>query len=120
MKQKKIGIINRAASHGSAQGREALDLTLALSAFNESLSVFFMGDAVYQLLIGQDPDEILQKNFAPLFKMLALYDVENIYVCAEALAARHLQTKDLLIEVSVLDKHQLQQQLARQDQLLSF
>ena len=120
MKQKKIGIINRVPAHGSAYAREALDLTLALSAFNESLSVFFIGDGVYQLLIEQRPEKILQKNFSPLFKMLALYDVDNIYVCTQALAQRDLQIKDLLIEVSVLDKHQLQQKLALQDQLLSF
>jgi len=120
MSEKKIGIINRSAPHGSVQGRESLDLTLALSAFNESLSLFFIGDAVYQLLEGHQPNDILQKNFQPLFKMLDLYDVENIYVCAQSLQQRAIQEDALLIDVTVLDTPQLKIKLASQDQLLSF
>ena len=48
MKEKKVGIINRSAAHGFATGRESLDLTLAMSAFNESLSLFFIDDGVFQ------------------------------------------------------------------------
>ena len=58
MAEKEIGIINRSSPHGRAQGRESLDLTLALSAFNESLSLFFIGDGVYQLKKGHS-----QKRF---------------------------------------------------------
>ena len=120
MAEKKIGILNRSLPHGSAQGRESLDLTLALSAFNESLSLFFIGDGVYQLVDGHSPQEILQKHYQPLFKMLALYDVENIYVCSNALKQRSLTSDCLLIDTTLLDRQQLQTKLAQQDQLLSF
>ncbi len=120
MNEKNIGIINRCLPHGSAQGRESLDLTLAMSAFNESLSLFFIGDGVYQLLDGQNPTESLQKHFQPLFKMLELYDVENIYVCQDSLHQRHITENDLMIDVSLLDTFQLKTKLALQDQLLSF
>lgn len=118
--EKQIGIINRQPPHGTAQGRESLDLALALSAYNESLTLFFIGDGVYQLLKGHAPQEILQKHYQPLFKMLALYDVEQIYVCGASLAQRSLNADDLLIEASVLNRAQLQAKLAEQDQLLSF
>ena len=120
MAEKKIGIINRRVPHGAAQGRESLDLTLALSAFNESLSLFFIGDGVYQLVDGHSPDEILQKHYQPLFKMLEMYDVEQIYVCSESLVQRGLTIDQLLIEVTLLDNQQLQVEFARQDQLLNF
>lgn len=120
MIEKKIGIINRSQPHGSAQGRESLDLTLALSAYNESLALFFIGDGVYQLLDGHSPEDILQKHYQPLFKMLEMYDVEQIYVCRTSLEERSLTVEQLLIDVTVLDKQQLQAQLAEQDQLLSF
>lgn len=120
MKEKNVGIINRTAPHGRAVGRESLDLTLAMSAFNESLSLFFIGDGVYQLLKGQNPSESLQKHFQPLFKMLALYDVENIYVCEASLSLRNIQQSDLLIDVTLVDTEQLKTKLASQDQLLSF
>jgi tRNA 2-thiouridine synthesizing protein C len=120
MTEKKIGILNRCLPHGSAQGREALDLTLALSAFNESISLFFVGDGVYQLLAGHSPAEILQKHYQPLFKMLEIYDVDNIYVCSFSLAQRGLTAAMLLIDVTLLDNRELQIKLAAQDQLLSF
>ena len=120
MSEKKIGIINRCLPHGTAQGREALDLTLALSAFNESLSLFFIGDAVYQLFDGHNPSDILQKNFQPLFKMLDLYDVENIYVCEQSLQERCIKQENLLIDATALNATQLKTKLALQDQLLSF
>ncbi len=120
MAEKKIGIINRSSAHGQANGRESLDLTLAMSAYNESLSLFFIGDGVYQLLAGHAPDAILQKHFQPLFKMLEMYDVENIYVCSGSLEQRALTVEQLLIEVTLLDTQQLQAKLALQDQLLSF
>ncbi len=120
MSEKKIGIINRCLPHGNTQGRESLDLTLAMSAFNESLSLFFIGDGIYQLLAGHNPAESLQKHYQPLFKMLELYDVENIYVCKHSLLKRAITAEQLMIEVTVMDSNQLKSQLALQDQLLSF
>ncbi|MEI6896006.1 MAG: sulfurtransferase complex subunit TusC [Psychromonas sp.] len=120
MKEKKIGIINRCLPHGAVQGRESLDLTLALSAFNESLSLFFIADGIYQLVDGHNPAEILQKNFQPLFKMLALYDVENIYVCEQSLMQRGIKQAELMINVTLVNEQQLKTKLALQDQLLSF
>jgi tRNA 2-thiouridine synthesizing protein B len=41
----------------------------------------------------------LQRHYAPTFKMLELYDIEEIYVCAVSLAERGLTAADLLIPV---------------------
>lgn len=120
MLEKKIGIINSSSAHGQANGRESLELTLAMSAFNESLSLFFINDGVYQLLTGQAPENILQKHYQPLFKMLEIYDVEQIYVCSASLKQRGLAVEQLLIDVTVLDNQQLQTELAKQQQLLRF
>ncbi|WP_413701147.1 sulfurtransferase complex subunit TusC [Psychromonas sp. KJ10-10] len=117
---KKIGIINKCAPHGNAQGRESLDLTLAMSAFNESLSVFFIDDGVYQLVANHITDGSLQKHYQPLFKMLDLYDVENIYVCEQSLLQRGIQKEALLIEATVINNAQFKKFLSLQDQLLSF
>jgi tRNA 2-thiouridine synthesizing protein C len=75
---------------------------------------------VYQLVDGHTPEDILQKHYQPLFKMLERYDVENIYVCSGALKQRCLTSDMLMIDVTLLDTKELQQKLAQQDQLLSF
>ena len=118
--EKNIGIINTTAPHGSSSARESLDMTLALSAFNESISLFFIEDGVYQLLKNQNLDQILQKHFSPQFKMLNLYDVEKIYVSKQALIDRGLTRSDLLIDVEILTSYEIKQKLLIQDQLLSF
>ena len=118
--EKKIGIINRQAPHGKSDAREALDLTLALSAFNESLSIFFIGDGVYQLLAKHQADLVLQKDFQPMLQMLDLYDVEQIYVCQMSLAIRNISVDDLVIKTTFLTSDEITACLARQDQLLSF
>ena len=118
--EKKIGILNRSAPHGTSNAREALDLSLALSAFNESLSLFFIGDGVYQLLAEHNANVILQKNFQPMFKMLELYDVEQIYVCQQSLIARNLSVEQLIIKPIILNNNEIQKKLLAQDQLMSF
>ncbi|MDN2664373.1 sulfurtransferase complex subunit TusC [Psychromonas sp. 14N.309.X.WAT.B.A12] len=118
--EKKIGIVNRQAPHGRSDAREALDLTLALSAYNESLSVFFIGDGVYQLLKKHQADSILQKDFQPMLKMFDLYDIEQVYVCASSLALRNISVEQLVIKTELLSTDEIKQHLAEQDQLMSF
>jgi len=118
--EKKVGIINRQAPHGTSDAREALDLTLALSAFNESLSLFFIGDGVYQLAAKHQAALVLQKDFQPMLQMLDLYDVEQIYVCQASLVKRNISMDDLVIKTTFLTPDEMAICLARQDQLLSF
>jgi len=99
--------------HGSASGREGLDAVLACSALTDEIAVFFIGDGVYQLLAGQQPAAILARDHASTFKMLELYDIEAVYVCADSLAERGLTEADLLIPVRVLPRAELRAQLAQ-------
>ncbi|MGY4004173.1 sulfurtransferase complex subunit TusC [Aeromonas sanarellii] len=98
----KIAFICRRGPHGSASGREGLDALLATSALTESLALFLMGDGVLQLVKEQSPQATLQRHYAPTFKMLELYDIEEVYVCAVSLAERGLTVADLLIPVTLL------------------
>ena len=106
----KIAFICRRGPHGTASGREGLDALLATSALTESLALFLIGDGVLQLLREQSPQGILQRHYAPTFKMLELYDVEEVYVCAASLAERGLTAGDLLIPVTVLSPGQIRHQ----------
>ncbi len=116
----KIAIVNRVAPHGTAAGRESLDAVLAISAFNESISVFFIQDGVFQLLKGQSPAKVLNRDYNPTFAMFDLYDIENIYVCASSLSERGLKVSDLSIDVTLLKTEQLRALLSEQDRLIGF
>ena len=120
MTEKKIAIINRTQGIGDGAARESLDLIFAISALNESISIFFINDAVYQISKHHRCDQILQKQFQPLFQLLKLYEITDIYVCKESLRLRGLEVNPAIISGSLLDKKALQLKLAEQDQLLSF
>jgi tRNA 2-thiouridine synthesizing protein C len=115
-----IAIINRHAPYGQAKGQEALDLAIAGANFGQAVSVFFIDDGVFQLLIAQTPQQIDAKNYSKTFAALTFYDIDDIYVCQQSLTQRNLTPDDLCIPVSVLSAEQLQQQLALHQHLVSF
>ena len=118
---KKILFISRQPPYGSFHPREALDALLAATAYEQDLGVLFMDDGVFQLLENQNPTNIYQKNLGASLKALEFYDVENIYVDAQSLAARNINQQDLLFDsVKLLDTYQVNQLMAQQDQLISF
>ncbi len=104
-------------------GREGLDALLATSALTEDIGVFFMGDGVFQLLAGQQPQAILARDYIATFKVLPLYDIETCYVCADSLTVRGLSDKaarlcwmrDLLEPAAAL-----REQLSHYDTILTF
>ena len=59
---KRVAFVFSTVPHGSASGREGLDALLATSALTEDLGVFFIGDGVFQILQGQQPDAVLARE----------------------------------------------------------
>ncbi|OAN17090.1 sulfurtransferase [Photobacterium jeanii] len=117
---KALGFVFRTAPHGVNSGREGLDAVLATSAYSEDLQLFFVGDGVFQLLKHQQPNEILSRDYIATFKMLELYDIEQVFVCQQSLAARGLTEEDLLIDVTVLDEADVANQLHSCQRVLAF
>lgn len=116
----KIAFISRRGPHGTASGREGLDALLATSALTESLALFLLGDGVLQLVREQSPQAILQRHYAPTFKMLELYDIEEVYVCADSLAERGLTASDLSIPVTLLSPADIRREWGRCRTHISF
>ena len=61
----KLAFLFRTAPHGNAISREGLDALLSATAFcdEEEIGVFFIDDGVLNLLDGQNPELLLQKDF---------------------------------------------------------
>jgi tRNA 2-thiouridine synthesizing protein C len=115
-----IAIINRSAPYGSSNGQESLDMALAMSNFAQDVSVFFMDDGVFQLLLTQDPTVIEAKAYYKTFPALEFYDIENIFVCKQSLIQRGIQTSRLCIPVTLMEFDDLSNLLAKQQHLMSF
>ena len=115
-----LALVNKTAPYGQVNGQESLDLALAAGSFGQNVSLFFIEDGVFQLLTQQAPELIDAKNYSKAFAALEFYDIDNVFVCAESLAVRHLSAQDLSIEVQTLSNEQLQERLNQHQHILSF
>ncbi|MRS91469.1 sulfurtransferase complex subunit TusC [Enterobacteriaceae bacterium RIT714] len=117
----RIAFVFSSAPHGSASGREGLDALLAMSALTEDIGVFFIGDGVFQILAGQQPQKILARDYIATFKVLPLYDIETFWVCAASLKERGLDEKTLMVlDATVITPDVLREHLAHYQTVLTF
>lgn len=118
---KKIAFVFTTMPHGSASGREGLDALLATSALTDEIEVFFISDGVFQLLANQQPKAILARDYIATFKILPLYDIENIYICQESLRERGLsEINEFVLTPKTLSAREIQLKLADCDVVLKF
>ena len=118
----KLAFLFRTAPHGNAISREGLDALLAATAFcdEEEIGIFFIDDGVLNLLDGQNPELLLQKDFIRTFKLLDLYDIEQRFVCADSLDQYNLQTEQLIISAEKIDRTSLIYKLSQAEKVFTF
>jgi tRNA 2-thiouridine synthesizing protein C len=117
---KKFMFVNRSAPYGTIYALESLEVVLISAAFDQDVSLVFVGDGVWQLKKGQQTKGIETKNFSPTYRALEGYDVEKLYVERESLEERGLAEEDLLVDVTVLSSAELGELMDEQDVVLSF
>lgn len=119
---KRVAFVFASAPHGSAAGREGLDALLATSALTDEIGVFFISDGVFQILSAQRPAAILARDYIATFKLLALYDIDSCWVCADSLHERGLDSAatEFVIDADVLESASLRDKLGGYDVILRF
>ncbi len=117
---KKFLYVNRRPPYGTIYAHESLEVVLIGAAFEQDVSLAFLGDGVYQLAKGQDTKALAIKNFSPTFRALEDYDVTKLYVEKDALEARGLTEADLVVPVEVVSAERMAEIMAEQDVILSF
>lgn len=118
--KKKLAFVFKSLPHSDASGREGLDALLAASAYTEDLAVFFLADGVNQLRSSQSPTQILCRDYIATFKLLELYDIEQVYVCEQSLAQWGLSNENLLIDMQVVNSEKLTELLSQCQTILTF
>jgi tRNA 2-thiouridine synthesizing protein C len=93
---KKFMYMNTKAPYGTIYALESLEVVLIGAAFEQDVSLAFIGDGVYQLAKGQDTKDIGMKNFSPTYSALGDYDIKEIYVDEQSLKDRGLTMDDLM------------------------
>jgi len=131
---KKFLYVNRKAPYGTIYALEALEVVLIGAAFDQDVSLAFLDDGVFQLVKGQNTDEIGVKNFSPTFRALGDYEVTKLFVEKESLDERGLTEDDLqeiMYEdedddwaekpsIRIVSRSEMADVMADQDVILSF
>ncbi|QIM67670.1 tRNA 2-thiouridine(34) synthase TusC [Mannheimia granulomatis] len=93
MKKYKLAFLFTQPPFGTAVSREGLDTLLAASAFcdEQDIAICFLNDGVFNLVAGQQPEILLQKDHISTFKLLSLYDLNECFVCQDSVKARQLE-----------------------------
>lgn len=99
--------------HQSRHVQEALDQMLTAAAFDQSVSVLFVDDGVFQLKSTQNPQAMGVKNSAAMYAALSLYGVNDLFVEVESLRANGLTADDLILPVQLVPRTEISALLAQ-------
>ncbi|AMD01172.1 MULTISPECIES: sulfurtransferase complex subunit TusC [Halomonas] len=113
-------VILRHPPHGSSWLREGLDAALVAAAFGQAVSLLFQGDGVLALLKGQGAGPLGQKGTSATLDMLAMYDIESLFLDATSLARLGLSTETLQLPASPLEPPSIAALIAGHRLVLTF
>lgn len=113
-------IVVDSAPYGSIRCREALDMALALAAFDQPVSLLLRDAAVNWLRPDQNPAGIEQKNLARNLGAAPIYGVEHILAEAGSLEDYGIDPEALPESVTPVDADALAQAYAQASQVLQF
>ena len=105
----------RKPAHNGIYVQEMLDIILTTAAFDQSVSILWLDDAVFQLKNQQQPEVLGMKDTAAMFNSLALYDVTDLYIETESLQQRGLSVNALCLPVLALPRKEIGEFMQRFD-----
>ncbi|WP_207266188.1 sulfurtransferase complex subunit TusC [Pseudomonas sp. GW101-3H06] len=118
---KSMLIISRQAPWSGPGAREALDIVLAGGAFDLPIGLLFLDDGVFQLATKQDAKALQQKDLSANLQALPMFGVEELFVCAQSVARRGLDSNALSLEdARVLASHEITALIDRYDQVITL
>ncbi len=116
----RYAIINTSAPFDRLKGKESLDAALILASYEMDVSLFFIGNGVYQTQANQQAESIAHKDYLATFKALEFYDIEDIYLCQDSLTERGLATDSVFDDAQYLSAEQIKALLPQFDVVLTF
>jgi tRNA 2-thiouridine synthesizing protein C len=117
---KSILVIQRTAPYGSSLGREGLDYVLTSAAYDQNISLLFLGDGVFQLLKNQQSKNIELKSQLSALEVLPMYDIEKLYITEEDLSERNLTQGQLGIKVNIIKRADVHSLIEQQNHVVGF
>lgn len=119
-RQRSVVIVVRHSPYGSGLARSAVDTALAAAAFEQAVSVLFMGAGVLNLIPDQEARAVGSRNIGRLLASLPMYDIDTLYVDARAMARHGVKERLLPQQARILQPAELRGLLLAGSHLLGF
>lgn len=104
---KKFLFVMRHAPHQGVRLQELLDVVLITSAFDQTVSLLFLDNGVFQLKKNQQSAVAGLKDTLAILSALELYDINELVVEVESMQQRYLQNTDLALPVRNILREEL-------------
>ena len=115
-----ILILQRTPPYGSSLAREGIDYALTSAAYDQNISILFLGDGVFQTLKNQDSKAIQQKNHGGALDVLPLYEIENLYVIEEDLKIRGITPEQVIDTIKVISNSESNELIHTHSKIIGF
>lgn len=102
----KILCIQTRAPYIDLKTEESQEMLLAMASLGYQIQLLFIGQGVHQLLHTANAPAN-QRPYAKAYAALALYDIEEVYVCQTSLQNQSLQATALDIPCQALANEQI-------------
>lgn len=112
--------VMRQAPHGTIYSYEGLETVLITSAYEQDVSMVFIGDGVFALLKEQDTDGLGLKGYIHTYKVLPEYGVDKIYVDRKSMEERALTPSDFIIDVEIKESDEISALMEEQDATIPY
>lgn len=99
---KRYLFVLRKPAHSGAYFQEMLDIILITAAFDQSVSILWLDEAVFSLKNNQQPECFALKDTAAMMQSFSLYEVTELYIETESLQELGLTVDDLCLPVQSL------------------
>jgi len=116
---KSVLAIIQSSPYADIKSQEHLEMVLSFAAFEQPVSLLFVGNGVLQLCKNQDTAQISKKQFTQAFAALSLYDIDNIYIASSTLNNFNLGINDLMVEAKVVNPTEIPEIIKQHDFVLT-
>lgn len=115
--KKYLFVIGR-SPYESTRAAEILELAMAISAFDQTVSILFVGKGILQLIEKQQGDLIGYKNFTKAYTGLRLFDIKDVFVAQSAM--QQYGSLPLAIQPEIVDDLKIADIIATHDIVLDL
>jgi tRNA 2-thiouridine synthesizing protein C len=99
---------------------EALELVLALAAFDQAPSLLLLGSGLHYANQLQEAKKLSGKSPAKVMSALPIYDCENIYIRRSDIGAQGLAEEDLHDFCQFVDNEEIQSIIKQSNHCVNF